>query len=255
MKPLSQIVITTLLLCWITGCEQKIDRPKDTHFFNLTGPVKSVIHHFNYDNTSIKDTFAQGKLKYEFNSDGMLLNTLEQHIDQVNPEAKPSISSAVYSYDDKGRLLHQVRNYDFDSAQQVKYLYRDEEAHPYASTLISKHDSQMSLLEYNEKGHLVSVKTLSKDSEVISTYQATFNTSNQPESYQSTFRENYTASSTFTYNKNGFTQSEVRDLNGDKSVLTYEYLKTDKKGNWIERKVLSENEDGYVLEKREITYY
>ena len=255
MKSIIQAATLTLLLSSTLGCEEKVDRPKDTNFFNLTGPVKSVVHQFNYDNTSEKDSFAQGKLKYEFNQDGMLLNTLSQHIDQTNPEAKPSISSTVYSYDDKGRIKHQMRNYDFDSAQKVKYLYKDGENHPYASTSISDHDSQMNLLEYNERGHLLTAKTLNKDAEIIASYEATFNASDQPQSYRSSFQEDYVATTNYSYNNQGFTESETRNINGDKSIMTYEYLKTDDKGNWTKRKSLTENEDGYIIETREISYY
>jgi YD repeat-containing protein len=256
MKNLIQAATLTLLLCSTLGCEEEVNRPKDTTFYNLYGPVESVVQSADYSNKPDKDDRQiQGTLKMEFNEQGMALSILQQYVDQSAPDAKPKISSTTFNYDDKGRLESQVHNFDFGSGQKIQYLYKDDSIHPYAANTISETESQMNIFERDERGNLISSKTVTKDFETVAKYEATYNEKNQPTMYKNTFMKDYKASTSFTYNEDGFISSETHNFDGDKSVLTYEYLKTDDKGNWIKRKTLTENEDGFIIETREISYY
>lgn len=185
----------------------------------------------------------------------MLEETVSSYIEQADTNNKKTIITSKFQYDARGRLKTQYDKYDSDQPQVISFLYREEDFLPYASTMFDGHETQMTNLSHDTSGNMISAVSVSESLETKSHYSAKYNDVNQLVERSFTYGDTYQSSITVTYNSDRTVKSETTITNDDKSVLTYEYLKSDSEGNWIQRKVVSSDKDGYVIENRTINYF
>lgn len=253
LKPLFLLLVA---VSFLASCDSKTSKPKDTVYYNLSGAVKTTLHSFDYSNLEARDeSFSPESIKLTFNRDGMLEETVSSYIEQANTANKQTIMTSKFQYDDQGRLKTQYDRYDSDQPQVISFLYREEEFLPYASTMFDGHETQMTNLSHDTNGNMISAVSVSESLETKSQYSAKYSDINQLVERSFTYGDSYQSSITITYNSDRTVKSETTITGDDKSVLTYEYLKTDSVDNWIERKVMSSDKDGYVIEKRTINYF
>ena len=246
-----------ILLLALTACEKELAPPKDTSWYSLKGSVKSLTQSTDYSNQpDANDYYAENKLIVTFNQSGMRINSSRQFIDQTNPKSKPSISRNEFIYDSDGKLTQQTSYQDFQSAQKLIYLYKNNQQLPYASTQVNQQqDKYMNLFKYDDQGNLISVTTKDKNNKTTSSYTARFNKQGRVTVLESNVGNDFQSRVETSYNPDGFTKKKIRTIQDEKSILTYEYLKTDESGNWTERKVITDGSEGYVIESREIIYF
>ena len=240
----------------LLACQDNPTKKKDISFYNLLGDVKSVHHVFDYSKLDDQSNiFANQSRRAVFNEQGMLTEMVSHYVDQTHPEADPTVIESQYLYDDNHRLITQYEKLDSEHPSVISFLYKDSEVLPYASTMYGGSQKQMTSLKFDERGNLISAITISNDTEAKSEYYATYNSDDQLVETKRSYGDTYHSSTTKVYNSENRVKSEIHNVNDDKSVLTYEYLKTDSQGNWVERKYSESGKSGYVIEKRTINYF
>lgn len=254
MIRVSALFFVTLLS--LLACQDRPNKKQDTSFYNLLGDVKSVHHVFDYSELDDQSNiFANQSMRAVFNEQGMLTEMVSHYVDQTNPESAPTVIASQYLYDDSHRLITQYEKLDSEHPSVISFLYKDSEVLPYASTTYDGSQGQMTNLKYDERGNLISAITISSDTEAKSEYYATYNSDDQLVEAKRLFGETYHSTTTKVYNSENWVKSETHNINDDKSVLTYEYLKSDSQGNWLKRKLMMSDKSGYVIENRTIIYH
>lgn len=257
MINLVRIVLLLLSLFTVVSCEEKSTLINELTLFGLKGPVETVLTEMDYEHTNINDEgYLVNSVKLTFNEQGFMTNEARVHTKPSNPDAKPRLSSESYQFDDLGRIQKQISYSQDGDPTETKFLYKEDAKLPYAGISGDKDYPYMSTLNYDDRGRLISVSLDDKDWNNLFSMQTTYNDNDQKTSYKHFYESELISERHFFYNAQGFV-SKITEIDQDqnKSLLTYEYLKIDAHGNWLERKEISDKNSGYVIEKRTINYY
>lgn len=248
-------VTLTATLSIILSCQPSNTRTPETTYFELVGPVKTVRHLYDYSYQKSKEDVGQIKFTTTtFNQKGQLLSGKNEYTEQKNSFLKNA--NFKYTYDDKDRIIKQKISFGAHEEHEITYLYRNEDSpYAYASIKNTGDNSEFTQYKQDSNGNLLSVITINEQFHVVIQFSAKYNTENQIV-FSSNVLPNFKLTEKSEYNQSGYLSSKTSITNDDsKSVLTYEYLKTDEHGNWTKRKAITEGQGGYVIENRQVIYY
>lgn len=257
MTNFNKIILLFLPIFVLVSCSKTPSRVNDLTLFGLKGPVESIIIKRDYENTDLADkNYMTSSTKLIFNDRGFMTSESRVNTIPSNPDAKPRLSSENYHFDSAGRIQKQISHSQPSDLTETMFLYKKGANLPYAAISGDKVHSYMSTLSYDDKGRLNSVSLFDKEWNNIFSVQTTYNDDDQKISQKSTHESELISESYYYYNSQGFISSIAEHYqNKSKSLLTYEYLKSDDYGNWLERKEISDKKLGYVIEKRTIHYF
>lgn len=253
----TRVLLFCSLLFTVVSCEEKSYQVNDLDLFGIQGPVETVLVEMDYEHTNITDeSYLVTSIKLSFNDQGFMTSEARVNTNPSNPDAKPRLSSENYYFDSSGRIQKQISYSQYGEPTETTFLYKEDAKLPYAGISGDKDYPYMSTLNYDDKGRLTAVSLDDKDWNNIFSMQTTYNNDNQKTNNKHFYESELISEKYFFYNNQGFISSiKETDQDNNKSILTYEYLKTDSHGNWLQRKVISDKKPGYVIEKRTINYY
>lgn len=258
INSLKKLSFALLALFALSGWATKQpETSKDLISHELVGPVKSVT--IRPDSTNLKTT-KEGKTwvlqKLSFNELGQRIRD-ENHFHDLNsPQPENEIIVTTYAYDDKGKLLKASSTVNRILEDVVHYLYKDGESLPYMTIMKGDGYSYSQTYTYDEQGNEIVVEEKDREVGDVTTYKTEYNENNQAIIEKAYYEGELYVTTVISYNEQGNLVKEVSEWDsGRNPITTYEYLKADSHGNWLERKVIRSEAEGYVIERRTINYY